>query len=222
RSRVHRGGDQRHRARVHRAARGRPDRGRVRGWDAPGLGGRRRPVASPAPGRFARAGARTRSSGDRRHRRGAGRGRHHGPDAGWDPVRSTELATIEFGPAERATVATIGGEVDLSNADRLLDELMARIGSTPWLVLDLTRCSYLDSAGLRMIARVDVRCRTVGSGLRLVVDPGGSIDRVLAMTRMDEVLTVDRLLEDALASALEEVDTAGLGIEGADRGAVEP
>jgi len=28
-------------------------------------------------------------------------------------VRSTELATIEFGQAERATVATIGGEVDL-------------------------------------------------------------------------------------------------------------
>ena len=137
-------------------------------------------------------------------------------------MRSTELATIEFGPAEHATVATIGGEVDLSNADRLLDELMARIGSTPWLVLDLTRCSYLDSAGLRMIARVDVRCRTVGSGLRLVVDPEGSIDRVLAMTHMDEVLTVDRLLEDALASALEEVDPAGLGIGGADGGAVEP
>jgi anti-anti-sigma factor len=137
-------------------------------------------------------------------------------------VRSTELATLEFGQAERATVATIGGEVDLSNADRLLDELMARVGTAPWLILDLTRCSYLDSAGLRMIARVDVRCRTVGSGLRLVVDSGGSIDRVLAMTHMDEVLTVDRLLRDALASALEEVDGAEHGIEGADGGAVEP
>ena len=137
-------------------------------------------------------------------------------------MRSTELATLEFGQAERATVATIGGEVDLSNADRLLDELMARVGTAPWLILDLTRCSYLDSAGLRMIARVDVRCRTVGSGLRLVVDPGGSIDRVLAMTHMGEVLTVDRLLRDALASALEEVDGAELGIEGADGGAVEP
>jgi anti-anti-sigma factor len=133
-------------------------------------------------------------------------------------VRSTELATIEFGQAERATVVTIGGEVDLSNADRLLDELMARIGATPWLVLDLTSCSYLDSAGLRMIARVDVRCRTVGSGLRLVVEPGGSIDRVLAMTHMDQVLTVDTHLRDALASVLEEVD----GTEGADGGAIEP
>ena len=137
-------------------------------------------------------------------------------------MRSTELATIEFGQAERAIVATIGGEVDLSNADRLLDELMARVGTTPWLVLDLTRCSYLDSAGLRMIARVDVRCRTVGSGLRLVVDPDGSIDRVLAMTHMDEVLTVDPLLREALVSALEEVDGAELGVQRADGGAIEP
>jgi anti-anti-sigma factor len=136
-------------------------------------------------------------------------------------VRSTELATIEFGQAERATLAKIGGEVDLSNADRLLDELMATVGTTPWLILDLTGCSYLDSAGLRMIARVDVRCRTVGSGLRLVVDPGGSIDRVLAMTHMDGVLTVDAHLQDALTAALEDVDS-DLGVEGVDGGAVEP
>lgn len=137
-------------------------------------------------------------------------------------MRSTELATIEFGQAERATVATIGGEVDLSNADRLLDELTARVGTTPWLVLDLTGCSYLDSAGLRVIARVDVRCRAVGSGLRLVVDPGSSIDRVLAMTQMDGVLTVDQRLQDALTAALEDVDAAELGDEGVDGGAVGP
>ena len=135
-------------------------------------------------------------------------------------MSSTELATIAFEDAERATVATIRGEVDLSNADRLLEELMARIGATPVLVVDLSGCSYLDSAGLRVIARVDVRCRDVGSGLRLVVDRGGSIDRVLAMTHMDEVLTVDRLLSDALGAALE-----GVGREapdGSDGGAVEP
>ena len=84
-------------------------------------------------------------------------------------MSSTELATIAFEDAERATVATIRGEVDLSNADRLLDELMARVGATPWLVVDLSGCSYLDSAGLRVIARVEVRCRDAGSGLRLVV-----------------------------------------------------
>ena len=132
----------------------------------------------------------------------------------------TELATIGFEDAERATVITIRGEVDLSNADRLLDELMARVGATPWLVVDLSGCSYLDSAGLRVIARIDVRCRDVGSGLRLVVDRGGSIDRVLAMTHMDEVLTVDRQLDDALVSTLQDVGDETPG--GSDEGTVEP
>jgi stage II sporulation protein AA (anti-sigma F factor antagonist) len=135
-------------------------------------------------------------------------------------VSSTELATIAFEDAERATVATIRGEVDLSNADRLLDELIARVGATPWLVVDLGGCSYLDSAGLRVIARVDLRCRDVGGGLRLVVDRGSSIDRVLAMTHMDEVMTVDRQLRDALVAALEDVDGRTPG--GSDGGAVEP
>lgn len=120
----------------------------------------------------------------------------------------SELATIGSQVVERATVVRVEGEVDLSNADRLLDELMTHVGTTPWLVVDLTGCSYLDSAGLRVIARVDIRCREVRSGLRLVVDPAGSVDRVLSMTRMREVLTIDRLLSDSLASALCDVDAA--------------
>jgi anti-anti-sigma factor len=127
-----------------------------------------------------------------------------------------ELATIGFEDAERATVASIGGEVDMSNADRLLDELMAHVGSAPWLVIDLTECSYLDSAGLRAIARVDLRSRDVGAGLRLVVDPAGAIDRVLTMTRMSEVLTVDRSLGHALESALGDVDGERADEEGAN------
>jgi anti-anti-sigma factor len=131
-------------------------------------------------------------------------------------VSSTELATIAFEDAERATVATIRGEVDLSNADRLLDDLMAQVGAAPWLVVDLGGCSYMDSAGLQVIARVDLRCRDEGSGLRLVVDRGSSIDRVLVMTHMDEVLTVDRQLRDAL----EDIDGRTPG--GSDGGAIEP
>jgi anti-anti-sigma factor len=127
-----------------------------------------------------------------------------------------DLATIGFEDAERATVASIGGEVDMSNADRLLDELMAHVGSAPWLVIDLTGCSYLDSAGLRAIARVDLRCRDVGAGLRLVVHPAGAVDRALTMTRMSEVLTVDRLLGDALASALGDVDGGRANDDGAN------
>ena len=132
-----------------------------------------------------------------------------------------ELATIGFEDAERATVATIDGEVDMSNADRLLDELMGR-GFGAVAVIDLTACSYLDSAGLRAVARVDLRCREVGAGLRLVVDPAGAVDRALTMTRMSEVLTVDRSLGDALASAFGDVDGGRANDEGANADAGGP
>ena len=122
-----------------------------------------------------------------------------------------ELATIVFEQVARASVVRIDGEVDMSNADRLLNELSARVGADPWLIVDLSACSYVDSAGLSVIAQVDGRCREIGSGLRLVVDAQSGIERVLAMTRLNETLNVDRTLDDAIASAAEE-SPAGRGI----------
>lgn len=115
-----------------------------------------------------------------------------------------DLATIGFEQAERASVVRIEGEVDMSNADHVLDELMARVGADPWLIADLTSCSYVDSAGLSVIARVDARCREVLCGLRLVVGPGSGVDRVLAITRLNAVLNLDRTLEEALEAAARE------------------
>jgi hypothetical protein len=62
----------------------------------------------------------------------------------------------------------------------------------------------------------------LGSGLRLVVDRGGSIDRVLGMTHMDEVLTVHRRLDEALVSTVRDVDGENPGGRGTDGGAGEP
>ena len=115
-----------------------------------------------------------------------------------------ELATIAFEQAERASVLRIDGEIDMSNADHVLDELMARVGADPWLIVDLTACSYVDSAGLSVIARVDARCREVLSGLRIVVGADGGVDRVLSMTRLNAVMNVDRTLEEALEAAEED------------------
>jgi anti-sigma B factor antagonist len=117
-----------------------------------------------------------------------------------------ELATFESERLERATVVRIRGEVDLSNAERLHDELVARVGETPWLVLDLSACDYLDSAGLSVIARIHARCRARGAQLRIVVPTSAAtVERLLAITGMDEILQVDRSVDEALALA----DAAG-------------
>lgn len=116
-------------------------------------------------------------------------------------MSAIRLATLTFDASDGATVATVTGEVDMSNADELLGELVQRIGARPWLILDLSSCTYLDSAGLGMIARVDVRGRDRGTGLRLVVADRSSIDRVLFMTGMHEMLIVDRSREAAVASS---------------------
>jgi anti-anti-sigma factor len=114
----------------------------------------------------------------------------------------TELASFEFEPMERATVVRIRGEVDLSNAERLHDELAPRVGETPWLVLDLSGCDYLDSAGLSVIATIHVRCRTRGARLRIVVPASAAtVERLLAITGMDGILQVDRSIDEALALA---------------------
>lgn len=121
---------------------------------------------------------------------------------------SSELATIGSTQMEGAAVVTVQGEIDMSNADRLLDALMSQLGTAPWVVVDLSRCSYVDSAGLGVIARVDARCRSKGVGFRVVVEPAGSVDRVLSMTNMRDVVMVDDRLSDALRAVL---DDAGSG-----------
>ena len=121
-------------------------------------------------------------------------------------MTAADLATFEFDRRERATIVRIHGEVDLSNAERLHDELSSRVGEAPWLVLDLAGCDYLDSAGLSAIAMIHARCRGRGVHLRIVVPTSAAtIDRVLSITGMDMVLQVDRSIDEALAPA----DAAG-------------
>jgi anti-anti-sigma factor len=117
-------------------------------------------------------------------------------------VSDPELGTIGFEAHGRATVARIRGEVDLSNAERLHDELAAHVSESQWLVLDLTACDYLDSAGLGVIARIHERCRARGTRMRLVVPTGAVIvERALSITGMNQIFTIDRSIDDAVALA---------------------
>jgi anti-sigma B factor antagonist len=99
-----------------------------------------------------------------------------------------------------AVHVTLLGELDISNATRLEDDLRrVEAGSPLLLVLDLSRLEFMDSTGLRLLIGADARARE--SGRRLVLIRGNEmVQRVLRVTRLDERLEI---VDDpgALASA---------------------
>ncbi len=76
----------------------------------------------------------------------------------------------------------VGGELDLTTADRLERAILeAERAAPPQLVLDLSSVDFFDSTGLQILLDADVRARA--DGRRLVVRAGdGEVARVLALT----------------------------------------
>jgi anti-sigma B factor antagonist len=85
---------------------------------------------------------------------------------------------------------TLLGELDISNATRLEDELRRVEADGPsLLILDLSRLDFMDSTGLRLLIGADTRARDAGR--RLVLIRGNDmVQRVLRVTRLDERLEI--------------------------------
>jgi anti-sigma B factor antagonist len=80
------------------------------------------------------------------------------------------------------------GELDLSTIDRLEKELARVEGDGPAVVaLDLSRLTFLDSSGLRVIVGADQRARREKRRFVVVRGPD-TVQRVFSITRLDEQL----------------------------------
>ncbi|HET8987532.1 MAG TPA: STAS domain-containing protein [Humibacillus sp.] len=104
----------------------------------------------------------------------------------------SELARLETRRVGETQLASISGEIDLSNARSLLDAIAAAVPDDAALVvLDLTATTYLDSAGIAAIFRLAERLRVRRQDLRLVVPPDSPIRAVLRLTHLDHVIQID-------------------------------
>lgn len=92
-----------------------------------------------------------------------------------------------------SVVVTACGELDLNTAPVLNTQLElaeAIVVPPAPVVLDLTAISFLGSTGLSILVEHHERCVALGSSLRIV--PGGrAVTRPLAMTGLDQILTID-------------------------------
>jgi anti-anti-sigma factor len=82
------------------------------------------------------------------------------------------------------------GEMDLSNADLLTAALSTHLGRGRRFVrLDLSDLQFMDCAGLRAIVEAHNRC-LAAHGTLILTGAGSQINRILAITRLNEVLLV--------------------------------
>ena len=115
---------------------------------------------------------------------------------------SSELVTIDVSVAGRAMIVTAAGEVDSTSAPVLRQHLDALLdGEVGELTVDLRQVSFLDSAGLCVLAtahrravRQDVRMRVLASS-RAVIRP-------LQITGLWELLRAEQVSADQVAQVV--------------------
>jgi anti-sigma B factor antagonist len=98
------------------------------------------------------------------------------------------LLQIEAHDHDGLAHVVLTGELDLSTIARLEQELARVEGAGPATVaLDLTRLTFLDSSGLRVIVSADQRARRENRRFVVVRGPD-TVQRVFSITRLDEQL----------------------------------
>jgi anti-anti-sigma factor len=96
-------------------------------------------------------------------------------------------------------VAHLGGEVDMTNAGLIRDELLASMPNDALaLVIDLTGCRYLDSAGIEVLFDMARRLRRRRQDLRLALPSSSPLRRLLDLTEVASAAAIHETLDAAL------------------------
>jgi anti-anti-sigma factor len=111
------------------------------------------------------------------------------------------LAVVKVDERGPVLVARVQGEVDLSNVDEIRSLLVGAVThEVECLILDLTPTTYLDSTGVRLLFELAERLQGRRQQLRLVVDDGTLVRRVVVLTQLDQRVPLDASVEDALTA----------------------
>jgi anti-sigma B factor antagonist len=106
----------------------------------------------------------------------------------------------------RTAVVAVPNEVDVTNSDGLRDALLGALNAgAAGLVVDMTRTTFCDSAGITALARAARRAAANESLMRLAV-AAPAVLRVLNLVGMDRLLDVYPSVTDALASLPDQSD----------------
>ena len=116
-----------------------------------------------------------------------------------------QLLSVTAVPAARPgrVVVEVTGEIDAYTAP-VLDLCLQSQAARPAvreIVADLRRVTLLDAAGVTALARAQRRCRTRGARLMIVTGGRRDVLRVLRLTGLADVVTVDPVAEEQVQTA---------------------
>ena len=110
--------------------------------------------------------------------------------------------TIERDDRDGCLVLVVHGEVDLSTGGRLMEAGSAALHESAHqpVILDLTGVEFLSSSGLGLLVALHDDGRELGAPLRVVVDPTRPVIRPIRTMGLDEVLSLFRTVDEAVAA----------------------
>jgi anti-sigma B factor antagonist len=110
---------------------------------------------------------------------------------------SAEVAVERRGAS---VVAHVSGEVDMTNAAYLREQVLDSMPNDALtLVIDISECRYLDSAGIEVLFDLSRRLGRRRQELRLVMPPGSPLKRVIELTDVSSAAPVHDSLDSALS-----------------------
>jgi len=110
-----------------------------------------------------------------------------------------ELAAIDVSVSGTTSVLTAAGEIDSTTAPLLRQHLEALLdGDVRQLTIDLGQVSFLDSAGLCVLATASRRAARQGVGMRVLASSRAVI-RPLQITGLWDLLRAEQTSGDATA-----------------------
>lgn len=122
-------------------------------------------------------------------------GQPHEPDRTGPAATEPTAGAIDVRVAvatEHVVVLQVAGEIDMLTAPVLTEhvqEQFARVPAPRTLVFDLTRVSFLGSAGLAVLAHAQTTASDRGDAVQVVAN-GRAVLRPLEVTGLDKVLDV--------------------------------
>ncbi|HEX9774305.1 MAG TPA: STAS domain-containing protein [Actinomycetota bacterium] len=106
------------------------------------------------------------------------------------------MAYVETEGRGDLAIAHVVGEVDLSNVEEIAKALDSETADRARRhVVDLTRTTYFDSAGVRMLFALATRLRSRKQELIVVAPPSGVVRRIIDLTDVTQVCPVYESLD---------------------------